>query len=301
MAQLWTTGPADLWVAGNTFSSPSGFGAVFYLGSCESKPHIDVIRHWRPVEDDLYGQAEPADLQYQGQGAVITAALSRWNELVYQTLVLRGFTRAGGALARDGGGLGASLPRTRLVNSNSKFFLAPGPAAQATVTDAALPGIDESDAVGSLLIRDGLQTHLFITFPRSSASFYNGGGGGTGIGGSMPFGYHFFATVLVDKDQVVPGTELMQRIVQFRAVRVRPEWASPQNVDGSLNFQFVRDFVLYDFNCQHLFGRMAGGTPNQGLPPGQPGSDVEGRGGFGLPDSFPEFGGYPDDFSTLGS
>ncbi len=181
MAQLFTTGPAHIFIGTPNLASPLVAQQAFYLGTCEQKPIISVQRHWKPAGNDIAGQTIGMDLSYQGQEGLITANLSRWNEAVYQVLAARLF--------------GAR-----------------------TIANSA-PGYDGPVDMGSLFIHELQFAHLFITFPKSVLTFYNGGGGGTGNGGPLPNGYHFFATTLVEKDTIQPGTDPLTRMLQFRAFR----------------------------------------------------------------------------------
>lgn len=181
MAQLYSTGPAHVFVAG-TGGTVTTHGTPLYLGTAESRPRINIMRHWREAMNDITGQISPMDLMYQGQSGIISVALSRWNEGVYQRIVHRSVNA--GANAAD-----------------------------------ILPGVDSETSVGSLMIHEAQLTHLWLTFPKAVLPFYNGGGGLTGNGGPFPLGYHFFATQIADQDEMSPGTDPLVRTLQFKAIR----------------------------------------------------------------------------------
>lgn len=151
---------------------------TYYLGTALTKPRIEILRSWEEIFADNQGQGHPADLAYQGMGALITVALSRWNETVYQRM------------AREG-----------IAGSR--------------------PGTEEYDSIGKLLVRQCLRQQLYLIFPKADSEFYEQGTGLTGNGGLFPKGYLFRAVTLVNPDALEPGTDVLCRILQFRAIRVR--------------------------------------------------------------------------------
>jgi hypothetical protein len=54
-----------------------------YLGSAEETPTINIERSFRPWYDDEMGNTNPADDLYDGDSAVVSADVNRWNEPVY--------------------------------------------------------------------------------------------------------------------------------------------------------------------------------------------------------------------------
>lgn len=87
MAQIYTTGPAHI------YTGP--IAAPAYLGTCEESPEIDLIAMEKEVINSLGGVGIPFDSAYQGEIAIITAVLNRYNEAVYQGMANRpaGFSR----------------------------------------------------------------------------------------------------------------------------------------------------------------------------------------------------------------
>ena len=75
MAIPYVTGPVDIWVA------PGNEGAIF-LGHAEHGPTISVRPRYSPVYVDLAGQTIPYDMVYDGEDAIVTATLTRWNQNV---------------------------------------------------------------------------------------------------------------------------------------------------------------------------------------------------------------------------
>jgi hypothetical protein len=72
MAQLYCTGPVDLWIGFN-FESPD------FLGHSERGPSFQVRPQYSPVFVDLGGQNVPFDTVYDGEDAMVTVDLTRWN------------------------------------------------------------------------------------------------------------------------------------------------------------------------------------------------------------------------------
>lgn len=252
MAQLFSSGPAWIFVApynidptinkllpggalslGSTRPSitltipnlvvPLGEGGVVmgqpqFLGTCEHKPRISVFKHWEEVFEDATGQEEPTDLAYQGQGGLVTVALSRWNEDVYQAAVTHNITSPLPAML---GGMG-------MVGAPPEI------------------GRDKPTDIGKLLVRNRVGYHLLIVFPKSMNTAYTGTPGlflgFTGNGNAMPFGYHFYCVTLIEEDGLEPGSEHLVRYLTFRAVRVRITASGAPPANGTL----AGDWVLYD-------------------------------------------------------
>lgn len=84
MAQLYCTGPAHIYAA-----PPGALGALSYLGTCEDAPVIRINAEFEPVRNDIGGKRKPFDMQYQGEDALISIDLNRYNESVYSLLAAR--------------------------------------------------------------------------------------------------------------------------------------------------------------------------------------------------------------------
>lgn len=90
MAQLWTTGPAHIYVATGkampgTLASALSAGSPLYLGTAEGAPDIQVEPSFTPVMNDIGGQKVPTDWMFDGAEALVVVDLTRWNEAVYAT------------------------------------------------------------------------------------------------------------------------------------------------------------------------------------------------------------------------
>src|SRR5262245_7147495 len=103
MAQLWTTGPAHIWVGvgGERYVSyqDDGGGDMFlfghnnravYLGTAEDGPDIDITYDYEEVFFDGTGTV-PHDRIYEGSEATISAVLTRWNEHTIKNLMSNPF------------------------------------------------------------------------------------------------------------------------------------------------------------------------------------------------------------------
>lgn len=83
MAQPYVTGPASIWVA-------PGLSAPLFLGHAERSPSIQVRPSHSPIFSDLSGQRVPLDYIYDGEEALISMDLTRFNEAVYRLIANRG-------------------------------------------------------------------------------------------------------------------------------------------------------------------------------------------------------------------
>lgn len=86
MAQLYCTGPAHVFVG---FSNQTGVGTPLYLGTAEDAPEIELGPEFEPVMNDISGKKKPLDMQYQGEDALISVDLNRYNEATYALLAQR--------------------------------------------------------------------------------------------------------------------------------------------------------------------------------------------------------------------
>lgn len=75
MAQLWTTGPAFLYVGVGANYAP------YELGTDEASPTMDIAPAFEPIANDI-GGSDPLDDTYMGKSARIDYAFNRWNENV---------------------------------------------------------------------------------------------------------------------------------------------------------------------------------------------------------------------------
>lgn len=73
--KLYTTGPA-LCFAG--VGGTPGARSPLVLGTCQQAPQIELIRAYTPVMNDLAGQVLPMDEIWQGERAIISLPLNRF-------------------------------------------------------------------------------------------------------------------------------------------------------------------------------------------------------------------------------
>lgn len=78
-AQLWTTGPAHLYIGPTDPNTPLT-SAAYYLGTCEYAPHIEILAEYTPVFNDLGGSKIPFDTLYEGEMAHTFAEVNRFSE-----------------------------------------------------------------------------------------------------------------------------------------------------------------------------------------------------------------------------
>ena len=86
-ASLWTTGPALIYCGVNSGQTGSSSGSVVsgqYLGTSERAPKIRIYHTYKEIFNDLGGRKVPFDKQWQGDYAVITAVLNRFDYSVYE-------------------------------------------------------------------------------------------------------------------------------------------------------------------------------------------------------------------------
>lgn len=71
MSKIFTTGPALMFLS---------YGEPMYLGTAESPPDIDLIGGFEPVFNDLGGTVLPMDRIYEGEEAIISFVLNKYNQ-----------------------------------------------------------------------------------------------------------------------------------------------------------------------------------------------------------------------------
>ena len=175
MAQPYVTGPAGVIIA---FS-----GVPVFLGHCERSPSIQIRPYYSPVFSDFAGQRVPLDMIYDGEEAMVSLDLTRYNEAVYTSL--------------------ASRPQGA------------GAAAIAPARGTNVPG-----DIGTLMLLEGYTTHLWITFPYAAKTVFSSPAAPAGAGGIMPAGYHFHAAYLEGPDDLGPlGTTARRLRLNFHCIR----------------------------------------------------------------------------------
>jgi hypothetical protein len=76
-------------------------GAAEFLGFCEGITTISVDSGWEDVMTDYGGTKIPADVQFMGEQAFITADLVRYNENILNKLRARAFDNLTGTVAEN--------------------------------------------------------------------------------------------------------------------------------------------------------------------------------------------------------
>lgn len=95
MANLYVTGPVHIYVSlppginhsGSGVADPTAYPTtLYYLGTGQQPPVLDIIPVYSPVANDIGGDQIPIDDQYMGKVGGATVTLSRWNEYVLNLL-----------------------------------------------------------------------------------------------------------------------------------------------------------------------------------------------------------------------
>lgn len=135
MATLYVNGPANIW------AGVGANGAPLFVGNVERTVAIEFRPTYTPVMCDLGGQRVPVDQIYDGEDAVISGDLTRFNESVYQLMTTYPGSKQGGAATR---------------------------------------GINVPGDIGSLMLTEGLTFQLWIDCTYKNKAF-QAGAAGTGI------------------------------------------------------------------------------------------------------------------------
>jgi hypothetical protein len=90
-------------------STPAAAAQLYFLGTCETPPTLQLNPQWEPIMNDIGGSMLPIDYSYQGEDAVLSGTLNKWNELVYKNLashsLAQGVSGRGSELWKDVGTL----------------------------------------------------------------------------------------------------------------------------------------------------------------------------------------------------
>lgn len=98
MATLFSTGPANLYISAPTINVSYGMNDlltypdsadVFFLGTCETAPAINIEPSFMPIKADIGGPMLPFDHLFVGEIGVVSGVLNKWNEAVYTKLTAR--------------------------------------------------------------------------------------------------------------------------------------------------------------------------------------------------------------------
>ncbi len=162
--QLWSTGPALIYIG----TPGDSAGTAGFVGTCETKPQIDIDFLFKPVMNDLGGDVS-MDEMFVGMQGMVTIDLNKFNYFVAEAL--------------------ATLPNT---------------AGALNGTAGVVSGRNDPGDIGSLMFTEGLGFVLFILFPYAIKAAY-GGGNGPPTGAGMVRGYRFPACK-VNKQSIASGT-----------------------------------------------------------------------------------------------
>ncbi len=83
MAISYVCGPVSIWVGIGSGGTP------VFLGHAERTPSIQIRPQFSPVFSDLAGQRVPLDYLYDGEEAMVSVDLTRYNEAVYAGIASR--------------------------------------------------------------------------------------------------------------------------------------------------------------------------------------------------------------------
>lgn len=174
MAQLWHTGPVDIYVqfVASTSSTSIQFGPILFLGHSEREPHIDIRPVWRDVYCDLMGGA-PIDRLYANETALVSVTLNRFNNAVFMQMMARP--------ACPGSPWAAASLRQAGLNYRTGAV----------------------GRVGTLAVTEGASFILYLRFPFAAKTAYGASGANWTGGAAMVPGYRFFAATLDPDHQVV--------------------------------------------------------------------------------------------------
>lgn len=96
MASIYVTGPVHIYVslptnvvANSSTGAPSALtypSSIYYLGTGETAPTIQIAPMYEPVMNDIGGVQAPIDYTYQGKVGQASCTLTRWNEAVIAAL-----------------------------------------------------------------------------------------------------------------------------------------------------------------------------------------------------------------------
>lgn len=100
MAIPMVSGPANFYVARQAafpYAYPASKATIYFLGTCEQPPTLQLNPQWEPVMNDVGGSLLPIDYSYQGEDGLISGTLNKWNELIYTFISSHGLAQGGTA------------------------------------------------------------------------------------------------------------------------------------------------------------------------------------------------------------
>src|SRR4051812_26889664 len=94
-----TSGPAFIYIARIAPATSVARTDLYFLGTCEQPPTLQLNPQWEPIMNDVSGSLLPLDYSYQGEDGLLSGTLNKWNEKVYMRLASHGLAQSniGGA------------------------------------------------------------------------------------------------------------------------------------------------------------------------------------------------------------
>jgi hypothetical protein len=167
MTQPYVSGPVDIWCGVGPGYTP------LLLGWCEKFPTIQIRPSYSPVFVDIGGQMVPLDWMYQGEEALVSGDIIKWNENTYANIAAK--------------------------------------------SNRATPvrGYNGPGEMGTLMVGEGVAYPLWLRFPYTGKAAFQ-----QAVSGSMPAGYRFVASFLMNDDMPQLGTAARKIHLVWHCVRV---------------------------------------------------------------------------------
>lgn len=91
VARLSNNTPVTIWVNLQTATKAGGVNgnSPVFLGTGETAPDIEIRTQWEPLMNDLGGSKVPFDYLCEGEEAIVSVELTRWNEKVLKAIQAR--------------------------------------------------------------------------------------------------------------------------------------------------------------------------------------------------------------------
>lgn len=90
MATTQVSGPAFIYIARQLPAATPTGAQLFFLGTCEQPPSLQLNPQWEPIMNDVGGSLLPIEYTYQGEDGLLSGVLNKWNEAVYAALATHG-------------------------------------------------------------------------------------------------------------------------------------------------------------------------------------------------------------------
>lgn len=195
MSTAQVSGPCYMYIARPT-TTYLKTSELYFLGTCEQPPTIQLNPQWEPVMNDIGGSLLPIDYSYQGEDGLISGTLNKWNELVYRRL--------------------ASHALYQGISSRGVEYLG-------VPTSGGQLGLGGD--IGKLSQTEDIAFRLIMHFPYAAKTVFGGFTVATGLGGVMPAGYQFYSCRLAGH-VIGPGTRANRRQLIIHADRELAESAT---------------------------------------------------------------------------